>query len=99
MMRPYCFFSKVEQSICLYSVRFAALSWVRRDWFLLLMIEISLPMNSFEGGCDEVPVVVWAIPNHVDISLDCFGIFVVAECAVNGFFPGVCKCPDVVECM
>ena len=53
----------------------------------------------FRGDCDEVPVVVWAVPNHVDISLDCFGILVVAECAVDGFFPGVCKCPDVVECM
>ena len=53
----------------------------------------------FRGDCDEVPVIVWSIPNHVDISLDCFWIFVVAECAVDGFFPGVCKCPDVVECM
>ena len=53
----------------------------------------------FRWDCDKVPIVVGAIPNHVDISLDCFGIFVVAECTVNGFFPGVCKCPDVVECM
>ena len=21
------------------------------------------------------------------------------DCAMDGFFPGVCKCPDVVECM
>ena len=53
----------------------------------------------FRGDCGEVPVIVWAIPYHVDILLDCFWIFVIAECAVDGFFPGVCKCPDVVECM
>ena len=53
----------------------------------------------FRGDCGEVSVIVWAISYHVDISLDCFWIFVVAECAVDGFFPGVCKCPDVVECM
>ena len=53
----------------------------------------------FRGDSGEVPVIVGAIPYHVDISLDCVWIFVVAECAVDGFFPGVCKCPDVVECM
>ena len=53
----------------------------------------------FRGDSGEVPVIVGAIPYHVDISLDSVGIFVVAECAVDGFFPGVCKCPDVVECM
>ena len=53
----------------------------------------------FRGDSGEVPVIVGAIPYHVDISLDCFWIFVVAECAVDGFFPGVCKRPDVVECM
>ena len=98
-MRPYCFFSKVELSICLYSVRFAALSWVRRGWFLLLIIEISFPIHSLEGGGSEIPVIVGAIPDRGDISLDCFWVFVVAECSVNGLFPGVCKCPDVVECM
>ena len=53
----------------------------------------------FRGDSGEVPVIVGAIPDHVDISLDCVWIFVVAECSVDGFFPGVCKCPDVVECM
>jgi len=50
MMRPYCFFSKVELSICLYSVRWAALSCVRRDWFLLRMVEISFAMNALDGA-------------------------------------------------
>ena len=53
----------------------------------------------FRGDSGEIPVIVGAIPYHVDISLDCVWIFVVAECTVDGFFPGVCKCPDVVECM
>ena len=99
MMRPYCFFSNVELSICLYSVKFAALSWVRRDWFLLRIIEISFPMNSLEGGSSEIPIVVGAIPDRGDIPLDCFWVFVVAESSVYGFFPGVYKCPDVVECV
>ena len=53
----------------------------------------------FRGDCGKVPVIVWAIPYHVDISLDCVWIFFVAECAVDGFFPGVCQCPDVVKCV
>ena len=53
----------------------------------------------FRGDSGEVPVIGGAIPYHVDILLDCIWIFVVAECAVDGFFPGVCKCPDVVKCM
>ena len=92
MVRPYCFFSKVELSICLYSVRFAALSWVRRvsDFF---------PYELFRGGSSEISVIIGAIPDRVDISLDCVWIFVVAECSVDGLFPGVCECPDVVKCM
>ena len=57
------------------------------------------PYELSRRGGSEIPVIVGAIPYHVDISLDCVGIVVVAECAVDGFFPGVCKCPDVVECM
>ena len=57
------------------------------------------PYEFFRGARGEIPVIVGAIPDHVDISLDCVWIVVVAECAVDGFFPGVCKCPDVVECM
>ena len=57
------------------------------------------PYEFFRGDRGEIPVIVGAIPDHVDISLDCVWIFVVAECAVDGFFPGVCKRPDVVECM
>ena len=57
------------------------------------------PYEFFRGDSSEISVIVGAIPDHVDISLDCVWIVVVAECAVDGFFPGVCKCPDVVECM
>ena len=57
------------------------------------------PYEFFRGDSGEIPVIVGAIPNHVDISLDCVWIVVVAEGAVDGFFPGVCKCPDVVKCM
>ena len=57
------------------------------------------PYELFRGGSSEIPVIVGAIPDRVDISLDCVWIFVVAECSVDGLFPGVCKCPDVVECM
>ena len=57
------------------------------------------PYEFFRGDSGEIPVIVGAIPDHVDISLDCVWIVVVAECAVDGLFPGVCKCPDVVECM
>ena len=57
------------------------------------------PYEFFRRDSGEIPVIVGAIPDHVDISLDCVWIFVVAECAVDGFFPGVCKCPDVVKCM
>ena len=53
----------------------------------------------FRRGSSEIPVVGGAIPNRGDISLDCVWIFVVAECAVDGFFPGVCQCPDVVKCV
>ena len=57
------------------------------------------PYELFRRGSSEVPVIVGAIPDRGDISLDCFWVFVVAECLVYGLFPGVCKCPDVVECM
>ena len=42
-------------------------------------------------GSSEVPVVIWAISNRGDVALDCFRIFIVAECSVDGFFPGECK--------
>ena len=57
------------------------------------------PYEFFRGDSSEIPVIVGAIPDRGDISLDCVWIVVVAEGAVDGFFPGVCKCPDVVECM
>ena len=57
------------------------------------------PYKLSRGGGSEIPVIVGAIPDCGDISLDCFWVFVVAECSVYGFFPGVCKCPDVVECV
>ena len=57
------------------------------------------PYEFFRGDSSEVPVIVGAIPDRVDISLDCVWIFVVAECSVDGLFPGVCECPDVVDCM
>ena len=57
------------------------------------------PYEFFRGGSSEIPVIVGAIPDHVDISLDCVWIVVVAEGAVDGFFPGVCQCPDVVKCV
>ena len=47
----------------------------------------------------SIPVIIGAIPDRGDISLDGLWVFVVAECSVYGLFPGVCKCPDVVECM
>ena len=53
----------------------------------------------FRGGSSEIPVVGGAIPNRGDIALDGFWVFVVAECSVYGLFPGVCECPDLVECM
>ena len=57
------------------------------------------PYELFRRGSSEIPVVIGAIPDRGDIALDCFWVFVVAECSVDGLFPGVCKCPDVVECM
>ena len=51
------------------------------------------------GGSSEVPIVVGAIPDRGDIPLDCFWVFVVAECSVYGLLPGVCECQDVVDCM
>ena len=57
------------------------------------------PYELFRGGSSEIPVIVGAIPDRGDMSLDCFWVFVVAVCSVYGLFPGVCKCPDVVECM
>ena len=57
------------------------------------------PYELFRGGSSEIPVIVGAIPDRGDISLDCVWVFVVAECSVDGRFPGICKCPDVVECM
>ena len=57
------------------------------------------PYALFRGGSSEIPVIVGAIPDRGDISLDCFWVFVVAECSMYGLFPGVCKCPDVVECV
>ena len=56
------------------------------------------PYELFRGGSSEISLIVGAIPDRVDISLDCVWIFVVAECSVDGFFPWVCKCPDVVKC-
>ena len=50
MIRPYCFCSNALRSICLYSVRLLALSWVRRVWFWLRTFEISLAMNSLVGA-------------------------------------------------
>ena len=55
------------------------------------------PYELSRRGGSEIPVLVGAIPDRGDISLDCFWVFVVAECSVYGLFPGVCKCPDVVE--
>ena len=57
------------------------------------------PYELSRGGSSKVPIVVGAIPDRGDISLDGFWVFVVAEGSVDGLFPGVCKCPDVVECM
>ena len=42
----------------------------------------------FRRGSSEIPVVVGAIPDRGDISLDCFQVFVVAECPVYGLLPG-----------
>ena len=57
------------------------------------------PYKLSRGGGSEIPVVVGAIPDRGDISLDCFWVFVVAECSVYGLLPGVCERPDVVDCM
>ena len=57
------------------------------------------PYELFRGDSSEIPIIVGPIPDRVDISLDCVWVFVVAECSVDGLFPGVCECPDVVECM
>ena len=57
------------------------------------------PYNLSRGGGSEIPVIVRAIPDRGVISLDCFWVFVVAECSVYGLFPGVCERPDVVDCM
>ena len=53
----------------------------------------------FRRGSSEISVVGGAIPDRSDIALDGFWIFIVAEGSVDGLFPGVCKCPDVVECV
>ena len=57
------------------------------------------PYELFQGGSSEISIIVGAIPDRVNISLDCVWVFVVAECSVDGLFPGVCECPDVVKCM
>ena len=61
-----------------------------RDFFLY---ELS------RRNASEITVIVGAIPDRGDISLDCLWVFVVAECSVYGLFPGVCERPDVVDCM
>ena len=38
-------------------------------------------------GCGEVPVVGWVLANQVDVALNCFGVFVTAECSMYCFFP------------
>ena len=38
-------------------------------------------------GCSEVPVIGWVLANRVDVSLDCFGVFVITECSMDCFFP------------
>ena len=57
------------------------------------------PYELFRRGGSEIPVIVGAIPDRGDISLDCLWVFVVAECSVYGLFPRVCERPDVVDCM
>ena len=57
------------------------------------------PYELFRRGSGEIPVISGASPDRGDISLDCFWVFVVAECSVYGLFPGVCERPDVVNCM
>ena len=42
-------------------------------------------------GRTEVSVVRWAISFRGQVLLDCFRIFVVTECSVDGFLLGVCK--------
>ena len=61
-----------------------------RDFFLYEL---------FRRGSGEIPVISGAVPDRGNISLDCFWVFVVSECSVYGLYPGVCKCPDVVECV
>ena len=38
------------------------------------------PYKLSRGGGSEIPVIVGAVPDRGDISLDCFWVFVVAEC-------------------
>ena len=57
------------------------------------------PYEFSRGGGSEIPVIIGAIPDRGDIPLDGFWVVVVAECSVYGLFPGVCECPDVVDCM
>ena len=57
------------------------------------------PYKLSRGGGSEIPVIVGAVPDRGDLSLDCFWFFVVAECSVYGLLPGVCERPDVVDCM
>ena len=57
------------------------------------------PYKLSRGGGSEISVIVGAILDRGDISLDCLWVCVVAECSVYGLFPGVSKCPDVVDCM
>ena len=50
-------------------------------------------------GSSEIPVVIGTIPDRGDIALDCLWVFIIAEGSVDGLFPGVCKCPYIVECV
>ena len=38
-------------------------------------------------GYSEVPVIGWVLANRVDVSLDCFWVFVITECSIDCFFP------------
>ena len=38
-------------------------------------------------GGGKVPVVGWVLANQVDVALNCFGVFVTAECSMYCFFP------------
>ena len=87
MIRPYCFFSNVVLSICLYSVRLLALSCARRVWLRLLTFAILLAMNSFVGA------VCGAVRDGGYVLIDSFGVFFPTEGAVYGFFPGECVRP------